>query len=296
MNASTFEELRSLGEKAVHAGHLEEAETFFDQAFSWAQEHGEPWQAELGACNRAAVRIELGRGESELSRLREILLRNANPQNCQLAAYNISRYYELTKNYKKSLFYARIALERAESLGRRDWMASSHNRIGNVLLAESFVDEACQRYEMALSLMTEGQDAWRANVLDNLGYCRILQRRYTEGYRLLYQSLRSFRRSGSARYLVSTLLDLSFAHIETGHYEYAMRHAMAALRLADRTEQPDSSKNALYLLGEAANLNGETDVAQDYFLKLQRDFFPDASYLPSFLMTVDIRKMINLHA
>ncbi|HKI01286.1 MAG TPA: hypothetical protein VKK31_04850 [Thermoanaerobaculia bacterium] len=296
MNDCTFEELRSLGEKAVHAGRLEEAEALFDQALGWAQEQGEPWQIDLGVCNRAAVRIELGRGESELSRLREILLRNANPHNCQLGAYNISRYYELTKNYKKSLFYARIALERAETLGRRDWMASSHNRIGNVLLAESFVDEACQRYETALALMAEGHGVWRAGILDNLGYCRILQRRYPEGYSLLYESLRTLRRFGSQRYLVPPLLDLSFAHIETGRYEQARRHAAAALRIADQTEQTDAIKNALYLLGEAANLSGDTEAAQDHFIRLQREFFPNASYLPSFLMTVDIRKMINLHA
>lgn len=293
---TTFEELRDLGEEAVQAGRLEEAETLFDQALSWAQEHGEAWQIDLGVCNRAAMRIEFGRGENELSRLREILLRNANPQNCRLAAYNISRYYELTKNFKKSLFYARIALERAESLGRRDWMASSHNRIGNVLLAESFVDEACQRYETALSLMPQCHDVWRARILDNLGYCRTLQRRYSEGYRLLYESLRTLRRFGSERYLVSTLLDLSFAHIETGRYEHAQRRAVAALCMAERTEQPDSIKNALYLLGEAANLSGDIEAAQTHFTRLQRDFFPDASYLPSFLMTVDIRKMINLHA
>jgi tetratricopeptide (TPR) repeat protein len=296
MNGCTFEELRSLGEKAVHAGHLEEAEVLFDQALAWAREHGEPWQIDLGVCNRAAVRIELGRGESELSRLREILLRNANPQNCQLGAYNISRYYELTKNYKKSLFYARIALERAETLGRRDWMASSHNRIGNVLLAESFVDEACQRYETALSLMAERHGVWRAGILDNLGYCRILQRRYPEGYSLLYASLRILRRSGSERYLVPPLLDLSFAHIETGRYKQAQRHAADALRIAYRTDQADSIKNALYLLGEAANLSGDNEAAEDHFIRLQREFFPNASYLPSFLMTVDIRKMINLHA
>jgi tetratricopeptide (TPR) repeat protein len=296
MNVGRFEELRSLGEEAVQAGRLEEAEVLFDQALEWAQEHGDPTLVDLGICNRAAMRIELGRGESELSRLREILLRNANPQNCRLAAYHISRYYDLTKNYKKSLFYARIALERAESLGRLDWMASSHNRIGNVMLAESFVDEACQRYEIALSLMPEGHDVWRAGILDNLGYCRILQRQYSEGYSLLYESLRILRRFGSERYLVPPLLDLGFAHIETGRYKQAQRHVMTALRIAKRIDQTDAVKNALYLLGEAANLSGDTEAAQDYFLTLQRKFFPDASYLPSFLMTVDIRKMINLHA
>lgn len=296
MNVGTFEELRDLGEEAVQAGRLEEAEALFDQALSWAQEHGDAWQIDLGICNRAAARIWLGRGESELSRLREILLRNANSHNCRLAAYNIARHYELTKNFKKSLFYARIALDRSEALGRYDWVASAQNTIGNVLLAESFVDEACQRYETALDLMPQDHGVWRAGILDNLGYCRILQRRYSEGYGLLYESLRLLQRHGSERYLVPPLLDLSFAHIETGRYERAMHHAARALSIADETDQKDAIKNALYLLGEAANLSGDTETAQDYFLTLQRKFFPDASYLPSFLMTVDIRKMINLHA
>jgi tetratricopeptide (TPR) repeat protein len=296
MTADTFEELRKRGEEAIRAGRLPEAESLYEQSLRWALEHGEPWQIDLGVCNRAAVTIELGHGESELPRLREILLRNANPQNCRLAAYNISRYYELTKNFKKSLFYARIALERAEALGRRDWMASTHNRIGNVMLAESFVDEASQRYETALDLMPEGQGAWRANILGNLGYCRILQRRSAEGYRLLYESLRMLRRIGSERYLVPTLLDLCFAHLETGRLRYAEQWGTLALRLAEQTQQRDSVKNALYLLGETAHLSGDAEAARGYFTRLQRDFFPDEVYLPGFLMTVDIRKLINLHA
>src|SRR5947209_928018 len=216
MTSGTFEELKNRGEEAVLAGRLEEAEELLSQALRWALEHGEPWQVDVGVCNLAAVTIELKHGEGELPRLREILLRNANPQNCRLAAYNISRYYELSKNYKKSLFYARIALERAEALGRQDWIASSHNHIGNVLLAESFIDEACRRYETALSLMPEDEGIWRANILGNLGYCRVLQRRHAEGYTLLYESLRMLRRLRAERYMVSTLIDLCFAHLETG--------------------------------------------------------------------------------
>ena len=45
-----FEELRGRGEKAVHGGQLEAAETFFSQALDWAREHGEPWQIDLGTC------------------------------------------------------------------------------------------------------------------------------------------------------------------------------------------------------------------------------------------------------
>ncbi|HSG39342.1 MAG TPA: hypothetical protein VLE27_06865 [Thermoanaerobaculia bacterium] len=294
--SDVFEELRGRGERAVHAGHLEAAETLFGEALGWAREHGEPSQIDLGTCNLAAVTIELGRGEGELPRLREILLRNADPHNCRLAAYNISRFYELTKNYKKSLFYARIALERAETLERLDWMASTHNRIGNVLLAESFVEQACERYETALALMPDDHSVWRAGILDNLGYCRVLQRRFPEGYRLLYESLAILRRLKSERYQISPLLDLCFAHLETGRYGHARRRGTQALLLAEKIGHVDSIKNALYLLGEAANLSGDSDEARDHFRRLQRDFFPEASYLPGFLMTVDIRKLINLHA
>jgi len=296
MNSSIFDDLKGRSDEAVRAGRFTEAETLLSQALLWASEHGEPWQVDVAVCNLAAVTIELGHGEGDLPRLREILLRNANPQNCRLAAYNISRHYELAKNYKKSLFYARIALERAEALGRQDWVASTHNHIGNVLLAESFVDEACEQYEKALAWMPEGEEVWRAGILGNLGYCRVLQHRYSEGYTLLYKNLRVMRRFHAERYMVATLIDLSFTHLETGRLRNAGRCGLLALRLAEKNQLGDSVKNALYLLGESAQLTGDSELARSYFLRLQQDFFPDEVYLPGFLMTVDIRKLINLHA
>ena len=95
-------------------------------------------------------------------------MRNGDPVNCRIAAYNIARHYELAKNYKKALFYARIALERSEALGRRDWLASSHNLIGNTLLAESLIEQACAEYEQALELMPAEPTVAHAMILDNL--------------------------------------------------------------------------------------------------------------------------------
>lgn len=291
-----FEELRSRGYEAARSGRLEEAERICVEAVEWAREHGDLRQLDLAICNRAAVTIYQGRGACELPRLREILLRNGDPVNCRLAAYNISRHYELTKDFKKSLFYARIALERAEAIGRCDWVASAHNHIGNVLLAESFVDQASERYDLALSLMPEEPSVWRARILDNLGYCRVLKGRFHEGYELLYQSLAMLRGFGAELFQVSTLLDLSFAHIETKRYGHALRRGRAALDLAERFGQIADTKNALYLLGEASHLSGDAHGARFYFTRLQREFFPEAGYLPSFLLTVDIRKLVNLHA
>jgi tetratricopeptide (TPR) repeat protein len=293
---SVFEELKSRGALAVEAGRLEDAKSLFEEALAWAQEHGDPRQIDLAVCNRAAAAIELGCGESELPRLREILVRNANPVSCRIAAYNIARYYELTKSFKKALFYARIARERSEHLGRRDWLASSHNLIGNTLLAESFVEQACEEYESALEFMPAEPSAARARILDNLGYCRVLQGRHAEGYTLLYESLRLLRHFQAERYEISTRLDLCFAHLETGRYRHAWNQGRAALELAERMGETDSIKNALYLLGEVENLRGHLDKARTYFTRLQRDFFPDASYLPGFLLAVDVRKLVNLHA
>jgi tetratricopeptide (TPR) repeat protein len=293
---AAFEELRSRGERAIQAGHLEEAAEILDQALAWAREQGDQRLEDLAVCNRSAVVIELGRGDSELPRLREILLRNSDPAGCRIAAYNIARHYELTKNYKKALFYARITRDRSESLGRRDWLASSYNLIGNTLLAESFVEEACVEYEKALELIPDEPSVARAQILDNLGYCRVLQGRTEEGYTLLYDSLRWLRRLGARRHEISARLDLCFAHLETGRYRHACRQGTLALRLAESLQDRDSVKNALYLLGEMANLSEDVSTARGYFTRLHRDFYPEAGYLPEFLLAVDVRKLVNLHA
>lgn len=291
-----FEDLKQRGHQAVEAGRLDEAAEIFDRALELAREHGDPRRIDLAVCNRAAVAIVLGRGKSELPQLREILVRNGDPVNCRLAAYNIARYFELTKNFKKALFYARIARERAEQQARLDWVASSHNLVGNILLAESQLAEACTEFEKALALMPEDPTVWRARILDNLGYCRILQQRYPEGYALLYESLRLLRRYSAGRYQISTRLDLCFAHLETGRYGYARRQGTVALELAEAAGEVDSIKNALYLLGEAASLSGDTAAAREHFSRLQREFFPEAGYLTGFLLAVDVRKLVNLHA
>lgn len=293
---AAFEELRSRGERAIQAGRLEEAAEILDQALAWAREQGDQRLMDLAVCNRSAVVIELGRGDSELPRLREILLRNSDPAGCRIAAYNIARHYELTKNYKKALFYARITRDRSESLGRRDWLASSYNLIGNTLLAESFVEQAAAEYEKALGLIPDEPSVARAQILDNLGYCRVLQGRTAEGYTLLYESLRWLRRLGARRHEISARLDLCFAHLEMGRYGHARRQGTLALGLAESLQERDSVKNALYLLGEVANLSEDVHTARRHFTRLHRDFFPEAGYLPEFLLAVDVRKLVNLHA
>jgi tetratricopeptide (TPR) repeat protein len=289
------EEFRERCYSLIEAGRLEEAEAIIRRALAAAQEQGDPRHVDGAICALAAVAIQLGHGDGELPRLREILLRSTDAGNCRLAAYNISLHYEFARNYKKSLFYARIAYDKALQLGRRDWLAYSRNQLGNALLGQSFVDEASLEYQAAVELIP-APGVWRAIILDNLGYCRVLQKRFAEGYAFLYESLRQLRRFSAERYRVLPHLDLCFAHLETGHYVHARRHGIAAFELAKKFGNAEALKNALYLLGETANLSGDTEIASGYFNRLQRDYFPDSPYLTGFLLAVDVRKLVNLHA
>lgn len=296
MSIDRFEGLKSRWLHELSLGRLREAAAVVAEASAWAREHGSAEQVDLCTCVRIATDLELGVAGVEVVPLREILLRNGEQGNCRLAAYTLARHYELRKEFKKALFYARIARDRSLGLGRDDYEASSHNQMGNALLALCEIEDACREYERALSLMPVGESSWRARILDNLGYCRVLQGRSEEGYRLLYQSLAILRRLSARRFQISTRLDLSFAHLETGRLRHATRQAGVALALAETFGEADSIKNALFLLGEAYSLRGLETQAESCFQRLQSDFFPEQGYLSGFLMSVDVRKLVNLHA
>jgi hypothetical protein len=84
--------------------------------------------------------------------------------------------------------------------------------------------------------------------------------------------------------------------LERGRLRSAVKFGFAALRGAEEVQDPATVKYALFLLGEAANLAGDHVLARKYFARLQEEHYPDATYLPDFLLAIDVRKMINLRA
>lgn len=294
--ASFFDELRRVGLEALEQQRLDEALRLFEKGVAIAEEIGDEQRIDLARCNRAAVAIELRQGLQELPMLREILVRSADLANCRLAAYHIARHYELVKNFKKSLFYARIALDRSIHLRQSRWEASSRNLIGNALLAESQTAEARKHYEQALATTDPDSARQRAVILDNLGYCLVLQGEVGEGLERLHAALRLSRGGVAPATEILSRLDLCYAYIEIGRLRHAWRHGQRGLALAERKSDPDGVKNGLYLLGEVASLLGDEDGASACFTRLQSEFYPHAAYLPDFLMSIDVRKLINLHA
>jgi tetratricopeptide (TPR) repeat protein len=291
-----LEDLRARAQRAIVAGQLAEAEAVLEAALLRAEESGDRREIDLAFCSRASLAIELGHGETYIKELREILLRNSDHESCFLAAYGIARAYDFSRAFKKALFYARIARDRAEILGRQEWLASAYNQIGNLLVVESFFEEACHEYEHALELAPADSEIRRALFKDNLGYCYIIQGRHAEGFRLLFESYRALRRLGAVRYSVGPRVSLCFAYLEVGRPERALLCGRPALETAQAEGQKEYVKNLLYLLGEAANLAGDVNLARSYFSRLQREFYPGAGYLPDFLLAIDVRKLINLKA
>ncbi|HVS63131.1 MAG TPA: tetratricopeptide repeat protein [Thermoanaerobaculia bacterium] len=295
-----FEALRQRGFEAVQAGSLPEATLYFERALEVAEGLGDQTRSDLALCNLAIVHVELCETdesviERDLSVLRGILARTHSTENGWLASHHLARIYERRKAFKRGLFYARMALDRSSWVERVDWRAYSHNILGNLLLAESWLQDAVEHYERALALL-ESDDVWRARVLDNLGYCRALEGDLDGALSLLLESQASFQRHRAERYTLSNHLALAYVHLRAGRCEEARDHASAASELAQRYHDSDGSKNALYLLGEALLRLDDREGAVGAYARLQRRFFPDQPAIGEMLMQLDTLELVNLRA
>jgi tetratricopeptide (TPR) repeat protein len=294
--SSVFRDLRDQGVQALRAGDLPAALALFDRAADAARQSGDANLVDLAVCNRSAILIELGEGTAVMPEMRAVLLRSRDPQTCMVASTNAARIHDLARDFKKALFYARLAGDHAAAAGDASQIASIRNLAANLLLADCRVEEAVLEYETALALMPEDDPVWRARARGNLGYCRVLQERLPEAFALLNGALDALRSSGARLYLISPLTDLAFAQLESGHPDDALEAAREALALAREFEDETGLKNALYLLGEAAGLVGDLPLARETFLELQRRYYPDKPFVCDFLLSVDVRKVVNLRA
>lgn len=295
-----YEELNGAAQKAVDDGDLRQALALYEAAEGRAREAGDERLVDRARCNLFGVRLSLGDEDpatpEAFAAFRQILLRNEDETNCFLAAYNLSRAYELKREYRKSLFYGRIARDRSTALDRADWLASSLNQIGNSLLAESFFLEACEEYERALELLPPARTVRRALILTNLGYAWVVRGEVYRGLRLIVRSRRDLTALDARQASLFAELDLCYAFTELGRYRHALRHGARALRLAEESGDEQARKNTLFLLGEAANLAGDSIGARGWFNELQTGFFPQAAYIPDFLLAVNVRQVVNLRA
>ncbi|MDE2691737.1 MAG: hypothetical protein OXI49_14585 [Acidobacteriota bacterium] len=303
--AEDFGTLRDRARDLVAKGSYKGAGTVYLQAMEVATADGESDLAEEALCGWGAAETELGNGTEVMPELRRILLGSAVDHNCCLAAYTLARAHELEGEVKKALFYARLFRDRAEYVERAGLRGLAQNLMGNLLVAEGREADAAACYRVALRLSEGAAPSWTASAEGNLGYCLVVQAagsrtphraRFREGLKLLYRSLRTFRRERAEWDIALSHLDLCFAHLELRRTACAKRHAATALKLAKRVDDLDLVKNCLYLLGQAAILEGDTEAARASFSDLERRFYPERTGLTDVLMSVDLRQVVNLRA
>jgi tetratricopeptide (TPR) repeat protein len=289
---------RALAEGVRHAkaGRLQRASKSFSRAEAVGTECGDEGMEDRARVFRIAVEMEMGVLQGQAATLQRVLLRSHDPEICFFAAYNTARRYDLERSYRKAAFYARQALRWAGPTGRADCEAMAHNLLGNLHLVECEFEAAQSGYERALELMPVAPRIERALVLDNLGYCHLVLGKLKDGFTQLYESLRMLSRLDARDLRPRPRLSLAFGYLEIGRFDYAARQAQTALEEARRAGDETSIKNALYLLGQTYNLEGDEARARECFCELQRTFYPDNGAIPDFLLAIDVRRIIHLKA
>ncbi len=280
----------------VGLGHFQTALELCERAIERAKATGEDTALDRALCNHASILVAQGSGEPVVGRLRKILLSSLVPVNRFLAAYNLSRYHELRRETERGLFYARLALGHAEKTDQQSHVASAQNQIGNLQLIDCHFAEACATYQKALELLSDEPTTDRALMVANVGYCEVVLGHHREGFRHLFASLRMMRGLGVRVWELMPHLGLSYAYLEIQKIGPARRHAARGLELAEETACKEHIMNALYLLGESEKLHGNELAAYEHFNRLQREYYPEEPFIADFLMTTDIRKLINLMA
>ncbi|MEM1206701.1 MAG: hypothetical protein AAGN66_25930 [Acidobacteriota bacterium] len=291
-------ELRLRVREAIAAGQLDDALELCGQAIESAQDLGDLEALDQARCNRAGILIARGDGEPSIRQMRQILMRSTSAANKCQAAYNISKHHDSRRETERATFYARLAIDHADRAELPELIAPSHNNLANILMLDSHFEQACGHYRRALGAAGAGHDAVeRAIVLANLGYCQTVLGNLGNGFDCLTRSLRMLRRLGAASWRHLPHLGLSYAYLEIARYRRATEHAERALELAEAAgDGEEHVKNALYLLGEAAKLGGQSIRAYEHFSELQRRFYPNEPFVVDVLMAADIRKLINLMA
>lgn len=291
-----YESLRQRAVRTAHEGRLEEAENLFSQALAAARELGDPELGDRAYCNLAAVQISRGEWDGPRTELRRILTRSPGSPNAFLAAYNLARAYELSKDVKKGLFYARIARDRAQSEDQTEWRVAARHQVANLLVADSQFREAREEYHAALSLLDSPEavddqhEAWI-----NLAYCDLMRGATRRALDHLYRRLRRVRREGLKRLEALVRQDLALALLEVARPDLSVRHSSRALELA-RNGEADVEKNCLFLLAEGLEARGNQREAFRVRQRLQQRFYPEQPNLAEVLSQVNVRRLVNLRA
>ncbi|MCC6132033.1 MAG: hypothetical protein IT186_19090 [Acidobacteria bacterium] len=282
----------------LEKGSFSEALAEYDVALGLARETKDPSFADWIYACRATAAAECTDADAELLELKRILLRSRDPQTSFRAAYTSSRIYEMRRDFKKALFYNRLARDHAKNLEDIALAGHAENQHGNLLTSDSSFTEAASAYQKALQIVSSIPDfpeTWRVIWRENLGYCYLALDRIEEGLATVHGCLQFLETEGALSYTVVPLMDLCYGYLRCDRFGDAIAHGERGFARLHLVGDPSVEKNLLYLLGEACHLGGHTQAAEIYFDRLA-SLYPDFRNLRAYLDVFDFRNVINLRA
>jgi len=293
-----LEFLRKTAKDALWSGDYERALTLYDDGLGLARGWKDRDLEDLFTCNRATTLLEMDRQDFDLSRLKEIVLRNPGSPNAVLASYASAHAHEVRGEYTKATFYAQSALQKSRDLRLEEWTAASLNLLANLELHESRFEEALTLFQEALDRYEakgQGQSCEAAVVADNLGYCHIALDAIAVGLPLVHRSLSLLESLGSRQAMDYPCLDLCFSSLKLSHAEEAESWGVRALGLGKEFGRNDVVKNAHYLLAETYSEMGREGAAEEHYEALA-NYYPNFPALKNYLHQISLMGMINLRA
>ena len=282
------EELRQRGLAKHRNGNLDEALSLYDAALSTTNDDE---HRELITINKADVLIELEQSGPEVQALPMILMRRRNPHHTFLASYQLMFKHRLASEMDRAIFYGQIANDVAIEAGQVFWKLAALNELGMAHAANSQFEDSIRCFDEALALLQQTDGAEKAisrvAIIQNLAYSKLLVGETQTGIDMIHGVLSDVE-SDWAR--AESLIDLCYGYVELQQYEKAIEYGQAGLDLAS---EPRQTRNAHYLLGEAAYKAGDLDAANFHFEELSR-FYPQFRNLKALLFAIDLRAMVNL--
>ena len=287
------EALLAAANRALDEGEVDRATTTYCKAQRRALELGAQVLADRAYCGLAYIEIERGQTETAIPALRRLLQSSAAPIVGYLASYHLARAFDQRRDFRKSSFYAHLAVDYATHSGRDDLRAAAYNQLGNCLLARSQIADALPVFQQAAALARDAPAHWRVAIADGVGYCLFMTGHRRAALRLLYANLRLATKMRS-RFACELRRTLCHALLELGRPRLALRHGEIALREARALGNVDAERVALLLLAQATAEAGRAAQSTALFAELQARHFPKTPGIAEFFTHLAPARCMNL--
>jgi tetratricopeptide (TPR) repeat protein len=291
MKESAYWDLFEQAAEALGRGQLAEAEKAFCLGHELAKENRLSL-ADRAYCNWAAVRMELGQCTGLREGLSRVLGESRDPKARQLAAYNLSGYYQ-TRNHRAARLYAEMSCRLAETLKDGHAQASSLHSLGLSWAGAGRLESARDCLRRSLEIRSHQEMSAPALVTTSAyAYCAALLGNRSEGAWFLGEALEGMKHSPFGVYEPAIRLNLGFAHLEWGENDEALEQGRAALQILEDLKSSDE-KFARYLIGEALAQQGAEEEALHHFEILQKAFYPEHPGLAQVMLAVRTSRWMN---